>query len=88
MNEEQERRKTLTVRLCGERALMRLESIGSLRLRDLKDRDPWDLIHEVNLEGGHPLWRPPIAVQALQNLVDAAEREGSRPSAPPGTTHR
>jgi hypothetical protein len=35
-------------------------------------RDPWELMHEINLEAGRPIWRAPLAVQALQNLVDAA----------------
>lgn len=67
----------LTVHLCGQRVLMRLESIGVRRLSDLRERDPWELMHEVNLEAGRPVWHPPIAVRALQNLVDAAEREGT-----------
>ena len=29
-----------------------------------------------------PVWRPLSAIQALENLVDAAEREGARPPAP------
>ena len=70
-----ERRKMLAVRLCGERVLMRLESIGVARLADLRDRDAWELMHEINLEAGRPIWRAPLAVAALQNLVDAAERE-------------
>ncbi len=81
MIDEVERRKMRAVHLCGERVLMRLESIGVTRLSDLKRRDPWDLLHEINLEAGRPIWRAPIAVEALQNLVDAAEREGSRPLA-------
>lgn len=71
-----ERARMLAVPLCGERVLMRLESIGVRRLADLRGRDAWELMHEINLEAGRPIWRPPIAVQALQNLVDAAEREG------------
>ena len=59
---------------------MRLESIGVEGLADLRGRDPWDLIHEINLEAGRPIWRPPLAVAALQNLVDAAERDASRPA--------
>ncbi len=70
-----ERKRMLAVRLCGERVLMRLESIGVGRLADLRDRDPWEVMHEVNLEAGRPIWRAPIAVAALQNLIDAAERE-------------
>jgi hypothetical protein len=76
-----EREKMLGVRLCGERVLMRLESIGVRRLADLRGDDPWDLMHEINLEARHPIWRPPIAVAALQNLIDAAEREGASPPA-------
>lgn len=76
-----ERARMLAVALCGDRVLMRLESIGVRRLADLRDRDPWELMHEINLEAGRPIWRPPIAVEALQNLIDAAEREARR-SAP------
>jgi len=76
-----ERKKMLAVPLCGERALMRLESIGVRRLADLRGRDPWQLMQEINLEAGHPIWRPPIAVAALQNLIDAAERESTAPPA-------
>jgi hypothetical protein len=39
--------------------------------------------HEVNLQAGRPIWHAPMAVAALQNLVDAAEREGSPPPARP-----
>jgi hypothetical protein len=74
---EQERRKMLAVHLCGGRVLMRLASIGVRRLADLRGHDPWELMHEINLEAGRPMWRPPLAVQALQNLVDAAEREAA-----------
>ena len=70
-----ERTRMLAVPLCGDRVLMRLESIGVRRLADLRGRDPWELMQEINLEAGRPIWRPPIAVQALQNLVDAAERD-------------
>lgn len=74
---ERERRKMLAVHLCGPRGLMRLASIGVRRLADLRGRDPWELMHEINLKAGRPIWRPPLAVQALQNLVDAAEREAA-----------
>jgi hypothetical protein len=77
-----ERKKMLAVRLCGERVLMRLESIGVGRLADLRGRDPWELMHEINLEAGRPIWRAPIAVAALQSLIDAAGREGASPPAP------
>jgi hypothetical protein len=76
-----ERKKMLAVRLWGERVLMRLESTGVRRLADLRGRDPWELMHETNLEAGQPIWRPPIAVAALQNLIDAAERETASPPA-------
>lgn len=33
--------KMLAVPRCGERVLMRLESIGVERLADLRGRDPW-----------------------------------------------
>ncbi len=75
MIEEGERRKMLAVQLCGPRVLMRLESIGVHRLADLAGRDPWDLMSEINLEAGRIVWRAPIAILALQNLIDAAERE-------------
>lgn len=81
MIEEADRRQMLAIPLCGGRVLMRLESIGVRRLRDLKGRDPWELMHEINLEAGRVIWRPPLAVQALENLVDLAEREGSCPPA-------
>jgi hypothetical protein len=63
----------LAVPLCGVRVLRRLESIGIERLGDLRGRDPWELIHEINLQAGRVIWRAPLAVQALQNLVDAAD---------------
>jgi hypothetical protein len=72
---ERERAKILAVPLCGPRVLMRLALIGVRRLADLRGRDPWELMHEINLEAGRRIWRPPLAVQTLQNLVDAAERE-------------
>ncbi len=74
----EERRKLLAVRLCGERVLMRLDAIGVRRLTDLVGRDPWEVMHEVNVQAGRTIWRPPLAIAALQNLVDAAEREASR----------
>lgn len=71
---EPDRSRTLEIPLCGPRVLQRLESIGISRLRDLRGRDPWELMHEINLQAGRPIWRAPLAVQALQNLVDAAEQ--------------
>jgi len=38
-------------------------------------------MHEINLEAGRPIWQPPMAIIALQNLVDASEREGIDPPA-------
>ena len=70
----------LAVLLCGERVLMRLEPIGVERLADLRGRDSWDLMHEIILRVGRPIWRPPLAVAALQNLVDAGERDASSPA--------
>ena len=64
--------RMLEIPLCGPRVLQRLESIGIDGLRDLHGRDPWELMHEINLQAGRPIWRAPLAVQALQNLVDAA----------------
>jgi hypothetical protein len=71
---EPDRSRMLAVPLCGPRVLQRLESIGVDGLRNLRCRDPWELMHEINLQAGHPIWRAPLAVQALQNLVDAAEQ--------------
>ena len=67
----------LAVHLRGPRVLARLASIGVRRLADLRDRDPWDLMHEIDLGTGRPIWRPPLAGQALRNLVDAADREAA-----------
>lgn len=69
-----ERRKMLAVPLCGERVLMRLEAIGVQRLSDLVGRDAWDLLDEVNFAAGRPIWHPPIAIEALSNLIAAADR--------------
>jgi hypothetical protein len=57
-------------------ALIRLESIGVGRLADLRGRDPWDLM-QINLEAGGPISRPPLAVRALQNLIDGAAGEAA-----------
>ncbi len=68
-----ERRRFLAVPLCGPRVVARLEAIGVERLDDLRGRDPWDLLESVNLAAGHPIWQPPMAILALENLVQAAE---------------
>jgi hypothetical protein len=73
--ENSERRRMLAVRLCGPRVIARLEGIGVEELADLARRDPWELMHEINLHAGRTIWRPPMAIQALQNLVDAANAD-------------
>jgi hypothetical protein len=70
---EAERKRMRAVPLCGPRVVSRLESIGIKRLADLRDRDPYDLMQEVNIEAGRPIWRPPMATRALGNLVEAAK---------------
>jgi hypothetical protein len=72
----------LAVYLGDPRVLMRLESIGVRRLADPRGHDPCDLMHEINLEAGRPLGRPSIAVQALRNLIGAAQQEPA-----PGQAH-
>jgi hypothetical protein len=69
-----ERHKMLAVRCCGPRVIPRLESIGITKLRDLADRDPYQLVHEVNVAAGRPLWHTPMATQAMANLIAAAKR--------------
>ena len=69
-----DRREMLAVPRCGERVLARLESIGVRRLSDLRNRDPWDVMHEINLQAGRTIWRAPMAILALENLIDAARR--------------
>jgi len=71
---KRDRARMLAVPLCGPRVLQRLESIGIDGLRDLRGRDPHELMHEINIRAGRTIWRAPLAAQALQNLVDAAER--------------
>ena len=66
-----EREQMLAVRIRGERVLLRIESIGVARIADLSGCDPWQLMHEINVPAGRPIWRPPIAIVALQNLIDA-----------------
>ena len=85
MINDQERATMLSVALCGPRVVERLASIGVRRLSDLRGRDPWELMDEINLAAGRPIWRPPMAIAALQNLVDAAERQGEpSPARPAG----
>ena len=66
----------LAVPLCGDRVIMRIESVGARTLVDLEGRDPWELMHQVNLPAGRTIWRPPLAILALQNLV--ASRGGQQ----------
>jgi hypothetical protein len=80
MIDARERVKMSAVRLCGERVIARLESIGTERLSDLAGRDPWQLMHEINMQAGRTVWRAPLAIVALQNLIDASERETSLPA--------
>lgn len=70
-----ERERMLAVELCGPRVVMRLEGIGIRRLSDLAGRDPWQLMHRINVEAGRPIWQPPMAIRALENLIEAAEQE-------------
>ena len=74
---EAERKRMRAVPLCGPRVVARLESIGVERLADLRDRDPYDVMEEVNIEAGRPIWRPPTAIRALENLVTAAATDAS-----------
>jgi hypothetical protein len=70
-----ERQRMLAVPLCGPRVVKRLESIGVTRLSDLQGRDAHDLMHEINIEAGWKIWRPPTAIIALENLIEAAYRQ-------------
>ena len=72
-----ERRKMLAVPLCGPRVISRLEAIGIRSLRELADRDPDELVLAVNLCAGRPIWRPPMAHRATENLVTAAREAGA-----------
>ena len=71
----EERERMLAIALCGPRVLMRLERIGIRRLGDLAGGDPWQLMHQVNVEAGRPIWHAPVAIRALENLAEAAECE-------------
>ena len=72
---EPERRRMMAVPLCGPRVVRRLESIGVTKISDLQGRDAYDLMHEINIEAGRKIWRPPTAVIALENLIGAAQRQ-------------
>jgi hypothetical protein len=73
-----ERAKMQAVPLCGPQVVARLESIGVRRLSDLRGGDSSDLMERVNLAAGHPIWHPPMATRALDNLIAAAERQAHR----------
>ena len=77
-----ERQKMLAVPLCGPRVLFRLETIGIRSLREVADRDPDELVLAVNLSAGRPIWRPPMAHRAMENLVTAARAAGEPQPAP------
>jgi hypothetical protein len=66
------RAELLAVPRCGPRVVARLESIGVTCLRDLRHEEPHDLVVRVNLAVGRPIWHPPLAIRALEHLVDAA----------------
>ncbi len=72
----------LAVRLCGPRVTARLEAIGITKLEDLAERDPYQLVHQVNVAAGRPIWQPPIATQAMGNLIDAARNADPRSDVP------
>jgi hypothetical protein len=79
---ESEREQTRRVHLCSERVLACLESIGVTGLAVLAGRDPWHVMYEINLQAGRVIWRPPLTIGALQNPIDAAEREPTPPTRP------
>ena len=78
----EERRKMLAVQLCGARVIARLESIGITRLDDLAPRDPQDLVQEVNIEAGRPIWQAPMATRAMASLIRAARQLDAHYSVP------
>jgi hypothetical protein len=62
------------VPLCGSQVVKRLRSIGILRLSDLQNKNPHLLMHQVNHAAGKIIWRPPMAIYALRNLIAAANK--------------
>ena len=72
---DDERGKMLAVPLCGYQVVERLSAIGVERLGDLCGDDAFELMELVNVAAGYTVWRPPMAILALQNLIEAAERE-------------
>jgi hypothetical protein len=67
-----------SVPLCGRRVVERLRSIGISRLSDLAGKDPAVLMHQVNLAAGKVIWRPPMAIIALSNLIATADKRENR----------
>jgi hypothetical protein len=63
-----------SVPLCGAQVVKRLRSIGIVKLADLKNKNPYLLMHQVNHAAGKIIWRPPMAIQALRNLISAANK--------------
>ena len=63
------------VPLCGQRVIERLRSIGITKLSDLTGANPQVLMHQVNLAAGKVIWRPPMAIMALSNLISAAQQK-------------
>jgi hypothetical protein len=41
----------------------------------MADRTPEELVAEVNIEAGRPIWRPPMATAAMLNLISAAQAQ-------------
>jgi hypothetical protein len=70
-----EREKMLRVALCGPRVVRRLEGIGIRSLAELAEREPEELVLAVNHSAGAPIWHPPMATRAMQNLIVAAQAE-------------
>ena len=66
--------RMLAVPLCGTRVVQRLRSIGIEELDQLQGLDPEDVVHAVNAQAGHVIWTGVMPVQAISNLVQAAER--------------
>ena len=75
----EDRRKMLGVRLCGPQVIARLEAAGVRSFRELAYAEPEELVLRVNLAAGRPIWRPPMATQAMVNLIAAARRESGFP---------
>jgi hypothetical protein len=78
----QARAELLAVPWCGVRVARRLGAIGVTSLADLRGRDPYELMEAVNAAAARPIWRPPMAILALSNLIAAAD--GRVPSAGAG----